>query len=492
MADEPKNLIILTSDEMRGDCPSFMGNPDCRTPSLDRFAERSVAFKQHFTVHGKCVPSRASLLTGRYCHTEGYRSVEKDNRIHPHEPDIAKKLKSLGYELAMFGHNHEWTNLTVANKKSDGLVDYHSYTEEYFDHMLEREWPAPEPEPGAPEPPVLSQAVFHYSGRITRPIKGFCDHNRAMQAVEYLTNVRDRSRPFYLHVNLSRPHPAYQVEEPFFSMYDRDRIRHWPYTLPDGAPLHMRKMREVRSGFDAPEECFREIQAVYYGMITRVDDQLGWILDAIEREGLFENSVVMFWVDHGDFAGQYGLPEKWDTCMADCILHVPQILCAPQLPRGVSVDSLTEHTDLAPTILELLEVHPDWGIHGESLMPIIRGEKRKEAVFADGGHERAAWDRRFQDRTEEEKRQLNGKQRTYLECPESMARAKMVRTDRWKLVVRLAGGNELYDMANDPYEMKNLWGRPECDDVVRDLQLKLIEWCLRTDTDRPPMERVYA
>jgi len=75
MPGQPMNLIVITSDEMRGDCPSFMGNPDCRTPHLDAFAEEGVVFERQFAVHGKCVPSRASLLTGRYCHTEGYRSV---------------------------------------------------------------------------------------------------------------------------------------------------------------------------------------------------------------------------------------------------------------------------------------------------------------------------------------------------------------------------------------------------------------------------------
>jgi choline-sulfatase len=281
-------------------------------------------------------------------------------------------------------------------------------------------------------------------------------------------------------------------------MYDREAIQPWPHELPDAAPLPLRSMRDIRTGVEDQDRAFREVQCTYYGMVSKVESLHGKVLDTIQAEDLFENSIVIYTVDHGDFAGQYGLVEKWDTCMADCILHVPLIVWAPELPHGVSVESLTEHTDLAATVLDLLGVEPDWGIHGESLLPVIRGEKRKEAVFADGGHEAEMWSRfnwPAHDR-EGRPRQINGKQQTYRDCPEAMSRTKMVRTDRWKLVMRVAGGNELYDMESDPWELHNLWGRHEGDAelqrVVLDLQQRLIEWCLRTDTDRPFQEDVGA
>jgi arylsulfatase A-like enzyme len=488
MSAKPKNVIIITSDEMRGDCPGFMGNPDCRTPNLDRFAERGVVFRQEFAVHGKCVPSRISSVTGRYCHTDGFRTIQQ--HLPSDQPNWLGTLKKLGYESAVFGHNHVWEDLWGDNSKSSGYADYHSYTDDYYRPMLDREWPCPEPPTGAPTPLDLPQG-YDYSGRQTKPSTGFCGQNRAEQAVDYLTKTRDRSRPFYLHVNFGSPHPPYRVAEPWFSMYDRASIQPWTHELPRNAPLHMRAMREIRTGLEIPDEVLREIQAVYYGMISRVDSYIGRVLQAIEDEGLYEDSIVLFWVDHGDFAGMYGLPEKWDTSMADCILHVPQILWAPNLPDVSEVTSLTEHVDMAPTIFELLGIEPDWGMHGESLLPIIRGEKRKEAVFADGGHEEEMWGR-FSFGDPASGRPLGGKQVTYRDCPESMSRTKMVRTEKWKLVIRLTGGNELYDMENDPQELDNLWGKPELASVVMDLQQQMIEWCLRTDTDRPYQKDVGA
>jgi choline-sulfatase len=252
-------------------------------------------------------------------------------------------------------------------------------------------------------------------------------------------------------------------------------------------------MRAVRANGELPEDALRDIQAVYYGMVTKVESLIGRILDELRAQGLMDSTVVLFTSDHGDFAGQYGLFEKWDTCLADCLLRVPCILTAPGLPAG-RCNGLSEHTDFAPTLLDLLGLKPDWGVHGASLLPVVRGGTGKTHVFADGGHEQEMWPRfNFSGRPG---RELDGKQRTYREHPETMARAKMVRSARWKLVVRLVGGNELYDLAGDPQELVNLWPeiatRPDLLPMVAELQQALIEWSLRTDTDRPYQEKVGA
>ncbi|MGD2175105.1 MAG: sulfatase-like hydrolase/transferase, partial [Candidatus Brocadiaceae bacterium] len=333
MSGKAKNVIILSSDEMRGDCPGYMGNPDCRTPNLDRFAGRAVAFRNHYSVFPKCVPARIAMMTGRYCHTDGFRTIHQ--HLPNDQPDVMSTLKKHGYETALFGLNHCWENIygEEHNAKGSAYVDYHSFTEGYFPHLLEKEWPVPEPGPDSVEP-LGGEQGSDYGRRTEEPLTFFCDDNRAQQAIHYLREVRDRSRPFFMQLNLSRPHPGYEVPEPFFSMYDREAIRAWPHAIPENAPLHMRKMRQIRTGWEAPERAFRELQAVYYGMVTKVDQVLGRVLKVIEEQDLFQNSIVLFWVDHGDFAGQYGLPEKWDTCMADCLLHVPFMLWHPDLPRG--------------------------------------------------------------------------------------------------------------------------------------------------------------
>ena len=482
MADRPKNLIVLCSDEMRGDCLGCLGNPDIRTPHLDAFADRAVLFERHYTNHGKCVPARIAMMTGRYSHTDGFRNIHQ--HLPPGEPDVLLKLKERGYQSAVFGKNHCWEEMF------EGYVDHHSWDEVYkpfFDGWEEKK----KESRNVPEPRDL-EGTYDRRGCA----RVFPDEIYAQQAIDYLTERRDRSRPFFLQVNIEKPHPRYAVEEPWFSMYDRDEIEAFPHGLPENAPLPLVKQREIRTGPDIDDEKLREVQAVYYGMVSKVDHLMGRMLETIEDEGLLENSIVMFWVDHGDFAGQYGLVEKWDTVMQDCIMRVPLIMHAPGLPRGVRVESLTEHVDLCPTLLELLGIEGEWGIHGASLLPVVRGERRKEAVFADGGHEKDMRDR-VNTNTHKEVgnrriRRGSGKQQTYVECPDTMARTKMVRTDRWKMIVRETGGNELYDMKADRWEMHNLWGREDLNQVVLDLQEKMIQWCLRTDTDRPYQPEVGA
>lgn len=500
MKENRLNLIVISSDEMRGDCPGFMGNPDCNTPNLDCLAQKGVIFTNHFTVHGKCVPSRVAMMTGRYSHTDGFRTVNGTNLLKPGEPNLLETLRGYGYETAYFGHNHVFENLMNGkNRKGENASDYHSFSEGYFAHLLKNTPAAQSPVSGGAKDISRDETINLEVKRLAGPQGGFSDDNRAEQAIHYLKDVREKSRPFYMHLNFSAPHPPYQVEEPYFSMYDREKIKPYVHAMPENASLPLRKMREIRTGSQATEADFRQLQAVYYGMVTKLDMLIGRVMEAVESEKLFENSIIMFWVDHGDFAGQYGLVEKWDTAMQDCIMHVPQTIFAPGLPAGKRIDSLTEHTDIAPTVLDILGIAPDekWLIHGESLLPVICGEKCKDAIFADGGHEDAMI-RRFNAATLEadmEGRKIpatQGKQEVYCKFPETMSRTKMVRTEKWKLVIRLSGGNELYDMENDPDEMKNLYGDPQYDKITADLMRKMLEWCLRTDTDRPFQPQVGA
>jgi len=490
------NLILITADELRGDCLSCMGNPDLATPALDAFAAAGVRFADHFTVHGKCVPSRIALATGRYCHSDGIRAINEENLLPSGSPDVLSRLKASGFQTAVFGHNHVWEDFWGDNTPSSSLVDWHSYTKDVFAPLLDTVAPAP---PTTRIIPDLSSG-FDYHGVVAKPRGGFSDANRCTQAVHFLRTIRDRQRPFMMQLNLGAPHPPYQVEEPWFSRHDRDMINAFPHDLPSNAPLPLRAMRRLRTGNDASAASLREIQATYYGMIAQLDDQLSRVFDAIGDEGLWQNTMVIFTSDHGDFASQYGLIEKWDTAMNDCILHVPLLIRAPGLPVGKVVTGLSEHVDIAATCLETLgiDIPAAWVMHGRSLLHHIHGAPGKAAVFADGGHEAAMRARfnsepyRLDPHTGARVLTTAGKQLVYQCEPDAMARTKMVRTERWKLVVRETGDDELYNVVDDPWELCNRIHEPGHETVVRDLQRRLLDWCLRSDPDRPFLAKVGA
>ncbi len=488
-----KNLIVLCPDEMRGDCLGANGlNPDIRTPALDALARRGVNLSRHFASFAKCVPARISLMTGRYCHTDGFRTIYQN--LPAEQPDVLSTLLGRGYQAALFGKNHCWENILEASHTPPELapgqrglrIDHHSWTNGFrdiFDHSKHTLAPSAEARQRCElDQPLTAQTP--YRGDFDAM---WCDEAYTQQAIRFLREVRDKDRPFFLQVNLESPHPPYAAPEPWYSMYDPQAIALFPHDLPAGAPLSLRKQRELRTGMDADEDLLRKMQAVYYGMISQMDARMGRIITALDAEGLWDSSIVLLWSDHGDFAGQYGLPEKWDTTFADCLLHVPCVLAGGGLPAGRTVRALTDHTDLAPTLLGLLGLQPHWHIHGHDLGPLLRGQATiaRDAVFADGGHE-------VEMRRRMNFEKADGKQRTYRECPEAMARAKMVRTERYKLVMRETGDHELYDLAQDRWELHNRWADPVLGPVRAELMERLIHWCLLTDTDRPHQHTVGA
>tara|TARA_R100000027_G_scaffold15040_2_gene10810 strand:+ start:1852 stop:3351 length:1500 start_codon:yes stop_codon:yes gene_type:complete len=491
-----KNILLITVDEMRGDCAGFMGNPDVKTPHLDALARQGTVFENHFAPFPKCVPSRCSMHTGRYPHTDGLRSVMMDNHIRQDQPTLASFLRSQGYETAILGLNHIWHeddfygHGEAYRKPGGGVVDYTSFTDgPLVDIALtERKYPA-----GTARKSDAVSALSHlgFNGLTQGRITDFSDENRADQAKLYLREIRSNEKPFFLQLNLSKPHPSYQIHEPYYSQYHPDSITPFPGDLPSQAPLPLQAQREWRTGLNLPKQTTAEIQAVYYGMISFVDDLVGGVLAELDEQGLREDTLIIFCSDHGDYAGQYGLVEKWDASLQDCLLHVPFILSGPDIPSGERTNSFSEMVDIPATVLDYLNLQKpeEWVWHGQSLLPATRGESTKQAVFASGGHEEAMRSRFNAPVWKEKNGQWvlanEGKQLVYQKCPDAMARCKMVRTQQWKLVIRETGGNELYDLKSDPYEMNNEYGNPSYDSITSQLMLMLIEWGLRTDQDRP-------
>lgn len=508
-----KNILLLCTDEYRGDMLAANGlNPDIQTPHLDALARRGVNFRRHFTPFPKCVPARVAMMNGRYSHTDGYRNI---TQLMPcGTPDLASTLRGHGYQLVELGRNHCWEHMLAATQRPPELkpgerglaFDYHAWTPP-FKAIWDRH-KATDADIRFHDPEALEQG----RGFVHRDDRGWSgDYAITEMAERFLAEVRDPARPFFCQVNIGKPHPVYATDDPWFSMYDRAAMAALPYDLPRDAPYCLERQRAVRSGHDCPHGAYRALQSTYMGMCSRVDLLMGRLIDAVERAGLWDDTVVVLTSDHGDYCGQYGIPEKWDTHFPDCLMHVPMIMAGGQLPEGVTVDSLTEHTDLAPTLCDLLDLEPFAGIHGTTMRPAISGHPTRDAVFADGGHEpemRARFNQ-YQTRGQptpgytaadydrnppDDPARGDGKQETYRLFPDTMARAKMVRTERWKYVHRETGDHELYDLRADRWEMSNLYLGADAEQrgVINDLRARLLDWALATDTDRPRQAMVGA
>jgi choline-sulfatase len=507
-----RNVLLICTDEYRGDMLAANGlNPDICTPHMDALAQRGVNAPRHFTTFPKCVPARISMMTGRHTHTDGYRDITK---LMPHgTPDLASTLQGEGYELVEFNRNHCWENMLDASHTPPELepgqkgirFDHHAWTAEFkpiYERHRSREKFIERVHP---------QGLERGEGFVNADDRNWsADYAATEMAEHYLETVRNPDRPFFCQVNLGKPHTPYETSESWFSMYDTLNLTRLPDDLPSDAPYCVERQRAVRTG-NGPDGLYRAIQTTYMGMCSRIDTLAGQIVAAVDRLGLFEDTLVIFTSDHGDYAGQYGLVEKWDNHFADCLMHVPMIFAGADLPAGQTLAGLSSHADLAPTICDLLGIEPFAGIHGRSLRPAFNGQRVREAVFGNGGHESAMRERfnfyetknrpapedtpeSFNDHRKQYPSVGDGKQETYRLFPETMARAKMVRTDRWKYVHRETGDHEFYDLEADRWELNNLFPHADAQhkQAISDLRAKLLDWTLQTDPDRPYVENVGA
>lgn len=443
-------------DQLRADC---VGSPFVHTPNLDALAARGVHFENAFSQHSVCSPSRASIFTGWYPHVTGHRTLT--HLLKPWEPNLLRLLRDAGYHVAWAGQRGD----TFAPGMTEASTD---------------EWGfRVRPEGGfhdSPYPPEHKYARAFYHGR--RDVEGVAlDFDEAsVRTAESMLDDR-MPEPWCLFVALVFPHPPFEVEEPWFSMHARSEV-----PLPVDCDL-VRKpafMREIRRQYDTDRldaDDWREIVATYYGMISRVDDQLGRVLAAVERAGAASRTVTCFFTDHGEYLGDYRLIEKWPSGQDDCLLRNPLLIAAPEGRGGATCAALVEMVDLMPTLLELAETEARHTHFGRSLLPLLSdpGAAHRDAAFAEGGF--TAAEGHLLERADFP---YDLKASIQHQDPVFAGKAVSMRTRDWTYVHRLYEGDELYDRVADPREQRNRSGDPELDTIERELRDRLLDWMLGT------------
>jgi arylsulfatase A-like enzyme len=283
--------------------------------------------------------------------------------------------------------------------------------------------------------------------------------------------------PWLLLVALIFPHPPFEVEEPWYSLHDRTSVPRPVDTDLARKPAFMRAIRE-RYGTDRLDEAdWAELIATYYGMISRVDSQLGRVLAAVDAAGAADRTVTTYFTDHGEYLGDYGLVEKWPSGLDDCLLRNPLVLHAPGMPAGQRCDALVELVDLLPTLLELAGVEARHTHFGRSLLPLLRDASaaHRDAVFSEGGFTRAE-----RHLMEDPPYPYDLKGAVQLADPVHTGKAVALRTADWTYIHRLYESNELYDRRADPRELSNLAGDPLNAEVEGQLRDRVLDWMIET------------
>ncbi|MFJ2776279.1 sulfatase-like hydrolase/transferase [Kitasatospora sp. NPDC087315] len=457
--DQRPNFVIFMPDQLRADALGTFGNPLVRTPHLDALAARGTRFDNAYVQHPVCSPSRASLLTGWYPHTAGHRTLT--HLLKPHEPNLLRILKDAGYHLAFAGARGD----TFAPGVAEESVHEYGFAA------------PPTSDYGRPYPDGIWSRLF-YKGRLPDDDGTDFDEAAVCTAEEWLREPP--ARPWVLFLPLVAPHCPFQAQDPWFSQYDRDAVPDpVPPGDPAGEPRYMRAIRESY-GLDRVEpEQWREVTATYYGMVSRLDHHLGRVMSAVERAGAADRTVTLFFADHGEYLGDYGLIEKFPSAMHDCITRDPLVISGPGLGLGEGqvCDGMVELVDILPTVLELAGVQAPHRHFGRSLVPLLHDSAapHRQYAFTEGGF------------TVEEEPQLeqapfpyDRKAALQHEDPALVGKAIAVRDQEWTYVWRLYEQPELYHRATDPHERTNLAGRPQHAGTEARLREAVLRWSVET------------
>lgn len=468
------NLVLLIADEMRADTVGHLGNPCDTTPGLDALmADDAVSFSACFTQNTVCVPSRVAMMTGWYPHVRGHRTMF--HLLHADEPNLLRRLRGHGYQVWWSGKN----DLLAHDVIHDSYDVRHTPEANPDAPPVGRAiWPQVWPEVG--EPGYWS----HYAGRLPEAYDDDADRRRAEGALRFLDD-RDDDRPFCLLLTFSTPHVPYAVSEPWYSRFDRDAV---PAPIPpdapgDGKPATLAGIRD-RAGLNGWDDAqWRELKATYYGMVARTDDIVTGVVDGLRERGLYDDTAVVFTADHGDFAGDYGLPEKAQNVMDDCLTRVPFVL---KPPAGVAIrpgvcDAPVELVDLTATVEELAGMTADYTHFSRSLLPLLadRDHPHRDGVLCEGG--------RLPGETQA--MELGSDQSpAHHYYPKLMAqhddvnhgKAVMWRTRTHKYVHRIAESDELYDLRADPQERRNVIDDPAQAAVLAELRTRLLDVMITT------------
>ncbi len=451
------NFVFFIPDQLRADAVGAFGNDVIDTPHIDALAAAGTRFTNAFVQHPVCSPSRASLLTGWYPHTAGHRTLT--HLLQPDEPNLLRILKDSGYHVTWPGMRGD----TFAS----GVTELSAH--EYGFSVL--------PNTGyAGDYPEGVWSRLFYRGRISGDDLIDADEALIRTAEQWLENPPEQ--PWVLFLPLIAPHCPFQAEEPWFSRYDRAAVADpVPAGDPAGEPRFMHAIREAYEIGEVTKAQWREIVATYYGMIERLDSQLGRITAAVERAGAAQDTVTLFFADHGEYLGDYGLIEKWPSAMHDCITRDPLVIGGGGLPGGGTCSAMVELIDVLPTVLELAGATAPHRHFGRSLVPQLHDPTlpHREFAFTEGGF------------TVEEEPQLerpgfpyDRKGELQHADPTLVGRAIAVRDRDWTYVWRLYEQSELYDRRTDAHELINLAGRPEYADVRQRVHEAMLRWMVET------------
>lgn len=449
-----KNVLIIYSDDHSYHALGAMGNKEVKTPHLDQLAREGLLFRQAHVMGGHqgavCIPSRAMLLTGRYVN----RLPGDGNVIPDSLKSLPEVLRSRGYTTF---HSGKWHSDKASHHRmfSDGA-------DIFFGGMhFERDG-------GQFHPTVYAfDSTGIYPTSRKRISDTFSTALYANGAINFLNSEKSKQQPFFCYVAFTSPHDPRTPPKEFAAAYDANKISLPKNFLPrhpfDNGDLKVRDELLLPRPLD--EHSMKQDIANYYAMISEMDAQVGRILSALEKNGLKQNTLIVFAGDNGLAMGQHGLLGKQN--LYEHSIRVPMIMSGPGIPKGKSYDGFNYLSDIAPTVYGYLGIPAPETVEGISHTAVLKDPAiriRKEIYNVYGN-----WSRSFKS------------------------------ADGFKLILYNVDGMQtvqLFHLEKDPWETRNLADDPVFSEKVSALRNRLKAEMQRThddlDIDKPDWGRLQA
>ena len=479
------HYVFFFPDELRAKSLACYNNPVVKTPNFDRLAKEGVLFENNYTTHPVCMASRCSLMTGWYPHVQGFRTLRYE--LQSHHPNFMQYIHDAGYQVHLYGKNH-----VFSKEVYEKCIDYSTPPE--FGHGA-----GSGRQSSSAELKKMLEVKDYTMLADALPddqLEEINDTQCVNRAVEAIRNWKEGDKPLFIYLPTFYPHAPYTITEEYHNMYDPDEV---PPILPrdlEGKPEFMQLIRHYRELGDKDEAIFRKIHAVYLGMCSYSDMLLGRLLDALDDTGLADSTTVIASSDHGDWAGDYGLVEKWPSAFDDDIAKVPLIIRSPVCKAGHRVQELTQTFDIFPTICDLEDIEIKHDHFAHSLIEQLKGAAGdpNRKVYCEGGYDQRE-PHCFEGTPKfavfmQEGTLYYPKMIQQQRNPESVCRGIMARDSHFKLVVRTSGDNELYDMISDPNELRNLYGMEKYRNTINILKSDMLTWLIHTSDVVPWAEHI--
>jgi len=491
-AQQVRNVLWIMCDQLRWDYLSCYGHPRLHTPNIDRLSSLGVRFTNAFVQGPVCGPSRMSYYTGRYVRSHGavwnfvpmpVGTMTLGDYLRPHCVRVAvagkTHVEADSAGLHRLGIDPRSTDGVLAAQggfepfdRDDGIwpPGFADESHQYTAYLRDRGYDGANPwhdyanSAAGPDGEILSGWNMRYA-RLPARVRETDSETPYMtrRAIEFIE--QNGEQPWLLHLSYIKPHWPYVAPAPYHAMYgpaDVLPVKQQRSELDHAHPV-LQGFRdcEVSRNMSRPEVRDTVIPT-YMGLVRQIDDQLGVLFDYLERAGRFDDTMIIFSSDHGDYLGDHYLGEK--ELFHDSIVKVPLIVYDPRpgAVHGQVESRLVESIDLVPTILDAYGLPiPDHIVEGRTLTPLLRGEISaawRDAVFSEN-------DYAFRDFV----RVPTGR-------PAEGCHMTMVRDYHWKFVHFEGLRPQLFDLRNDPDEFVDLGADPAYAAVRERFQARLFDW----------------